>query len=134
MTQPMTNRPPRLWLDTHEISVEAHCPGRGLAGVDEFAAMERRAIADVAADFAAGRLLGVELDGERRILEVMIDPRIDRRQIAIVSRVLAPLGRSGILNFFCAPNGSLSGLTPPVARVRGQLSTTKQAARAHVER
>ena len=122
------------WFDIRDASVEALYPNRGLATVAEFAALEGRPAADVKRDFAAGRLLGVEIDGVLHILEALIDPRIDRRQIARVSRALKPVGPHGRLMFFTSPKASLGGQTPLAALLRGQVAETVQTARAYAER
>jgi hypothetical protein len=122
------------WFDIRDASVEALYPNRGLVTVAEFAELEGRSVAEVAQDFAVGRLLGVEIDGELHILEAMIDPRIDRHRVARVSRALKPIGPHGRLLFFTSPKGSLRGLTPLAALLRGQVSETVKAARAYAER
>jgi hypothetical protein len=122
------------WIDIRDASVEALYPNRGLVTVAEFAALEGRPATEVKRDFAAGRLLGVEIDGVLHILEALIDPRIDRRQVARVSRALKLVGPHGKLMFFTSPKASLRGQTPLAALLRGQVAETAQTARAYAER
>lgn len=129
----MTTRTQR-WFDLRDASVEALYPNRGLVTLHEFADLEGRSAAEVKGDFAAGRLLGVEIDGELHILEALIDPRFDRRQVARVSRALKHVGAHGRLIFCTSPKASLGGQTPLAALLRGQVAETVQAARAYAER
>lgn len=124
----------RRWHDIRDASVEAVCPRGGLVTVPEFAAIDGRTVADVEADLAAGRLLGVVVNGEPLVLEALADPRIDRRQLARVSRVLESISPGARIIFLTTGKASLGGITPFAALAAGQFAATLRAARGFAER
>ncbi|MBN8511224.1 MAG: hypothetical protein J0L57_21765 [Burkholderiales bacterium] len=124
----------RRWHDIRDASVEALCPRGGLVTIPEFAAIDGRTVADVEADLAAGRLLCVMVNGEPLVLEALVDSRIDRRQLARISRVLKSISPGARIIFLTTEKASLGGITPFAALAAGQFAATLRAARGFAER
>lgn len=82
----------------------------------------------------AHRVFYVEVEGHRYFPRFFLDPRLERRQVEEVSKVLGELPGTSKLQFFMTRKGSLAGKTPIQALADGQYSRVRVAAQGFAQR
>lgn len=104
--------------------------------VDPAAFVEHRKVTRQALSKAlkAHRVFYVEVDGRRYFPSFFLDPRLERRQVEEVSKVLGELPGTSKLQFFTTGKGSLAGKTPIEALADGLYSRVRAAAQGFAER
>ena len=82
----------------------------------------------------ANRIFSVEVDGQVCFPDFYLDTRYDRRQLALVSKMLGALPGGSKLQFFTTPKGSLGGQTPLEALADRKFAAVHRAAQGFAER
>ena len=82
----------------------------------------------------AHRVFCLTIDGERQYPAFYADRRFSRRQLGIITRMLATISDGGKLLFFTTPKCSLGSVTPLRALLEGRFAEVRATAHGYAER
>jgi hypothetical protein len=82
----------------------------------------------------AHRIFCLTIDGTRQYPAFFADRRFSRRQLGIITRMLASVSDGGKLLFFTTPKGSLGSVTPLRALLEGRFAEVLATAQGYAER
>jgi len=82
----------------------------------------------------SNRIFSVNIAGQAYFPAFYADPRINRRQLEAVSKILGDLRGWSKSQFFMKPKGALGGITPVAALRAGKSVPVRRAMQKFVER
>lgn len=100
----------------------------------EFAARSHWNTKQLARAIMAHRVFFIENDGVQSFPVFYLETQYSRRQLEAITRAMGGLHGGSKLQFFTSPKGSLGGITPLVALLRGKYKLVKSCAQAYAER
>lgn len=106
----------------------------GLVSEHEFAARSNWNSRQLTRAIASQRVFFVEVEGIKRFPTFFLETQYSRRQLEAITRAMGLLHGGSKLQFFMSPKGSLGGITPLAALLRGNYKIVKSCAQAFAER
>lgn len=106
----------------------------GLVPEYEFAARSNWSSKQLIRAIASQRVFFVEVEGIKKFPTFFLETQYSRRQLEAITRAMGGLHGGSKLQFFTSPKGSLGGITPLAALLRGKYQLVKSCAQAYAER